>query len=140
MGLSAEARAARAGAEDGDDLILDMGFFDSEALFEDEAALFEDEAVLFAEDPRDDLYADLDEIMGYVEFEADDEPDFGWAAAEEFAALDLEYDLEADARDALSQLEQAADLPVEVQPLSTVSTHQWHESAVRCSFESFQKS
>ena len=111
-GLSAEARAARAGAEDGDDLALDMGFFDSEALFEDEAALFAEE------DARDDLFADLDEIMGYVDFEIEDEPDFGWA---DDAAFDLEFDLEADARDALSQLEQAADLPAEVR---TVSSHQ----------------
>lgn len=118
MGLSAEARAARAGAEDGDDLVLDMGFFDSEALFEDEAALFAGDL------QDDDLFADLDEIMGYVGFESDDEPDFGWAANEGFAALGLEFDLEADARDALSQPGQAADLPAEVGPLRTISSRQ----------------
>ena len=133
MGLSAEARAGRTGAEDGDELALDMGFFDSEALFEDEAALL-------AEDLQDDLFADLDEILGYVDFKIEDEPDLGWADDKDFAAFGVEFDLEADARDALSQLELAPDLPAEVGPLRTVSSHQYCESAMHRSYVSNVKS
>ena len=104
MGLSAEARAARAGAEDGNDLLLDMAFFDSEALFEDEAPLF-------AEDLQDDLFEDLEDEAGYVGFDVDDEPDLGWAADEEFSAYSLELDLEAEARD---EPDLASGAPAEV--------------------------